>query len=219
MSEDNTKDHSIYPVVINVPLAWNQMQLSQAVKSIRFTKDENGNIWGTPTVIMDTTGGTARPMTEVSTDGIGAANGGLNTNARNYLYNPSLAIPGWDMQRTPTIFKTVQITAVADNVVWTPATGKRFRLLGYNISWNLGTIAAAAGLETITFKDGAAGTAFSTHAVQISNASAYGYGSFDVNYPGNGFLSGLADRVLAVALDRAITAGGFWINVWGTEEY
>src|SRR5258708_38051796 len=58
----------------------------------------------------------------------------------------------WDGARTPFVFKTVNavvITAVA--TLWTPAAGKRFRLVGFPLAQGVVT-------GTGTLADGGAGT-------------------------------------------------------------
>ncbi len=75
-------------------------------------------------------GGQATAMS--GSDGQTAANVPMETTG---LYNP--ATPGIERQRTPTVFKVLAEQAVTSGTpvsVWTPATGKKFRIMGYHLS-------------------------------------------------------------------------------------
>lgn len=109
---------------------------------------------------------------------------------------------GMEKQRTPIVFKPVNLTlATGDNNIWTPATGKKFRLLG----WSLGCNVAGAAL---TVKDG------TTTIMTLYLHS----GSAGLNSPplGNGYLSAAADNVLKFNHGSGATV--IWGTVWGTEE-
>jgi HAMP domain-containing protein len=106
----------------------------------------------------------------------------------------------WDRLRTPTVFKVVALGAgTTETTIWTPTTGKRFRLMGYHL-----TTGAAS---TLTFKDNTAGTTIFASR-----------GGTDVPQRvelGNGILSGAINRVLTVTRGTSATLDGV---VWGTEE-
>src|SRR5271154_3473343 len=58
----------------------------------------------------------------------------------------------WDRLRTPNIFKTLSsVTISSETTIWTPASGKKFRLMGWCITQ--GTVTGA-----ITIKDNTGGT-------------------------------------------------------------
>lgn len=105
----------------------------------------------------------------------------------------------WDRIRTTKIFKQVNAATAGDNAVWTPATGKKFRLLGF-------VLACGAIAVNVYLKDGA--TTFSptfnlaTHQVIQINL-------------GNGYLSAAANNVLYANLSEANPVG---VWAFGTEE-
>lgn len=109
----------------------------------------------------------------------------------------------WDRQRSPNVFKTVALGAgTTETTIWTPASGKKFRLLGF--------ILTPGAATSLTFKDNTAGTTIfvtrgTTDTPIIVPAGALG----------NGILSGAVDRVLTVTRGTSATLDGV---VWGTEE-
>ena len=132
------------------------------------------------------------------------------------LYNGATT----DMQRTPTVFKTTTTAASANTAVWTPAVGKKFRLMGYIIQVTAFAASATPAIE-ITFQDAAAvilgvGTSLS---VPVASATAGGVllntGQIQL---GNGILSVAANNTLNINLNAALTAGLVRVTVWGTEE-
>ena len=90
---------------------------------------------------------------------------------------------------------------VTATTVWTPAAGKKFRLMGVQIS------SGASG--SLYLRDGVGGTAF--HAYQ-----SVGKDTKDFSF-GNGYLSGLVDRVLEIYNGSGSTVS-VWVTAWGTEE-
>lgn len=106
-----------------------------------------------------------------------------------------------DMERTPVVFKTVALgSATAEATIWTPAAGKKFRLMGFMLMVSV--------LSTLTFKDNTAGTTI---------LLARGNANDPLSLPaiGNGILSAVANNVLTVTRSVAATLDG---TVWGTEE-
>lgn len=114
---------------------------------------------------------------------------------------PMLATDGEneEKQRTPTVFKSFDLAAAtAETTLWTPAAGKKFRLMGMIIT--------AGAATTLLFKDGTAGT----------NIFRVGAGATPVPIDiGNGILSALANNNLTVTRSVSATLMG---TVWGTEE-
>lgn len=111
---------------------------------------------------------------------------------------------GLDRARTPFVFKPFAATAIVAGTgltVWTPAAGKKFRLMG----WSLSTNTAA----DLIFGDNLAATVIYRTGVQQVNTV--------VNSPdiGNGILSAAANNVLKLDVSVGATVGG---TVWGTEE-
>src|SRR5690348_2833412 len=57
----------------------------------------------------------------------------------------------WDRLRAPNTFKTVALTAATtETTIWTPASGKKFRLMGF--------ILTPGAATSLTFKDNTSGT-------------------------------------------------------------
>lgn len=103
--------------------------------------------------------------------------------------------------RTPIVFKSFDlVTATAETTLWTPAAGKKFRLMGL--------ILTTSAVTTLKFRDGTGGTI----VFQIGSGANVPLNPCDM---GNGILSALANNLLTVT--RSITAVLVG-TVWGTEE-
>lgn len=163
----------------------------------------------------------SRPLAGTLTSGAGfdnffsASANILRTLSAETVYNGT----GWDRKRTPNVFKTAVVTAAGSTAVWTPAAGKKFRLMGYSIEITGNAIQAAAGNFEITLLDAAAaigiGSSLYVPAVALN---VFGSNALNPINIGNGYLSALANNVLNVNLSNALTAGEIRVNVWGTEE-
>jgi len=109
----------------------------------------------------------------------------------------------WDRVRLPNVSKDVNgvsITTIA--TVWTPASGKKFRLMGGSIS------SSVAG--AVLFEDNAAGAGnFVFRTPKLAADTPY-----DFVVPGNGYLSAAANNVLKATLASATITG----TLYGTEE-
>lgn len=114
--------------------------------------------------------------------------------------------------RAPDIFKPMPasglswplgVVAGTGVTVWTPASGKKFRLMGFEIS-----VSAAAALY---FCDNAVGTVIWRTGILQANARI-SFGPADL---GNGILSSAADNVLKVDASANVDITG---TVWGVEE-
>jgi len=119
--------------------------------------------------------------------------------------------------QTATVFKTLGLTTAAgDTVIWTPATGKRFRMMGFQIVLAQGTTAAAA--STVQIRDGA--TVLFTYALAgaVLVAPVVPMVIADTKLPGMGYLSTAVNAVLNLNLSTALAVGGVTVNAWGTEE-
>lgn len=103
--------------------------------------------------------------------------------------------------RTPTTFKVIDLGAgTTETTIWTPTTGKKFRLMGFLL-----TCGAASKL---TFKDNTAGsTIFAAEVAAGVPCTPSGLG--------NGILSAAINNVLTVTRGTSGTLVGV---VWGTEE-
>lgn len=125
----------------------------------------------------------------------------------------------WDRVRVANIFKTVTATAAGATTVWTPAAGKKFRLMGFLISV-AGTM-AATGVQSIELIDGSGGTViknFVAGLIQTPSASIAPVGAVFPGDLGQGQLSSTANNALEVSLGTAMATGNVSVNVWGTEE-
>lgn len=111
----------------------------------------------------------------------------------------------WDRARTPFVFKPFASTGIVAGTgatVWTPAAGKKFRLMGWLIS------SSVAG--QLIFGDNLVATILArSEAVAAAGVSKAGFGDL-----GNGILSAAANNVLKLDGPTGNVAG----MVWGTEE-
>lgn len=107
------------------------------------------------------------------------------------------------IQRTPDVFKNLNALATnAEITAWTPATGKKFRIMGGFL-----TVGVAAG--SIILRDNTSGT---TIAIIPPMTIAV---SFAWVLPGNGIISATANNVLTMQGAATSTVTGM---IWGTEE-
>lgn len=117
----------------------------------------------------------------------------------NYVWNGS----GWDRQRTPLIFKSLSAVLItAETTIWTPAAGKKFRLMGYCLAQGVVTGA-------VTLKDNTAGA-----TIMIIPPNTIGV-AFCSNPMGNGILSATVNNLLTATGASTETITGY---VFGTEE-
>lgn len=126
----------------------------------------------------------------------------------------------WDRTRSPNTFRTVATAAAGNTALWTPAAGRRFRLMRYCVTVTGDAIQAAAGVLVISLFDGAAGATGQIHsafvpAVAVNTQSLYTSGWIDL---GNGVLSAAVNNVLNVNLSAALAGGVVNVIACGTEE-
>lgn len=140
----------------------------------------------------------------------------LATTAR---YDPTTGrIP---VDRATTTFQTVATAAAGNTALWTPAAGKKFRLMRYMVTVTDQATQAGAGTLTFSLFDGAAGVTGQVHDVfvpalgLVNTGSLYTSGWIDL---GNGYLSTAANNVLNINLSAALTAGTVRVICCGTEE-
>lgn len=109
----------------------------------------------------------------------------------------------WDRQRTPLVFVTLNAVAITgETTIWTPAAGKKFRLMGYVLE--TGTIGG-----NVLLKDNTAGSTI--HIVPFGAAN----GVITSPPMGNGQLSAAANNVLTATGTATQTLSG---TIFGTEE-
>lgn len=112
---------------------------------------------------------------------------------------------------TPDTFKTVNAFNIGSTALWTPAAGKRFRVMGY--TFTLPSTATSAAGTTITLVDGA------TPFISLINmGTTTGALAASVSITGNGYLSTTVNNVLNINCSATLTAGAIVVSVWGTEE-
>lgn len=150
-----------------------------------------------------------------STIDAGVALGMSEVHALGYGFNGAT----WDRLRTPVIFKTVTATASGNTTLWTPTSGKKFRLQRYRIEVSNGAAQSSGGDIDVTFQDATTDMNLG-HTLYVPAAAATVVGAFSSGWIdlGNGVLSGAINRVLSVNLSAALTAGKLRVMVAGTEE-
>ncbi len=125
----------------------------------------------------------------------------------------------WDRVRTPNTFKSLAATAAGNTALWTPAAGKKFRLMRFMVSISGASTLAVAGNEVITFQDATTAIGGVLFQIQVPAAAVTGE-DFTTGWIdwGNGFLSAAINQTLNVNLGTAFTAGGAVVICAGTEE-
>ena len=214
-NDKSTEDKSKNPVLLNTSLIWNSFGLNfnKAVRNLRFCVDEENNLWGFPTIVMS---GSSGGMANVSTvSGDLASEVSLSTQTNNFIYNNATGLFGtagtWEKQRTPTIFVFTNANNAGSTALWTPAAGKKFRLMGYN--WTVGSNTTAAVQTVVQLMDNATGI-----SVLFTMGATTSGVSNTTNFNGNGYLSVAANNVLNINLSNAMTAGQIYVTAWGCEE-
>jgi hypothetical protein len=132
----------------------------------------------------------------------------------NYYNNVSTAL---EVIRTPTKYYFATCAAATGaTVIWSPAAGKKFRLMGLIICPS-GT-AAAAGLRTFSIEEETLGQIMA--ASVIAPAAGVGCNApICINLPGNGYLATTADKDLIITTGTtAYNVGSDAVTAWGTEE-
>jgi len=147
---------------------------------------------------------------------LGGQAGGFNPSIGLYFNNATGLL---EYARTANVFKSVSLAATGN--IWTPASGKKFRLMmiQYQIPEQT-TISGGAEL-TVKLQDGSGndiGINFVDWCPTTVPASATGDNHTILYLPGNGYLSAAADRILVANFSASLTAGHVAINAIGTEE-
>lgn len=157
--------------------------------------DNKGNL---KTTLVDASGSVAIKV-QNAPDATPSSTVGLFTNGLAFKFNGST----WDRERTPNVFKTLSAVVItSETTIWTPAGGKKFRLMGFCLAQGVATGA-------VTLKDNTAG---STILIIPPNT----IGVYMISPPmGNGILSAAANNVLTATGASTETLTGF---VFGTEE-
>ena len=132
-----------------------------------------------------------------------AANGTLAVESRVF----PLAFNGttWDRARTPNVFKPFSVTVASigtGQTVWTPASNKRFRLMGFAVTSDKAV--------QVNFKDGSVASIFATPALVAATP-------FGVSNIGNGMLSASANNLLTLDVSASVPVV-LTGTAWGTDE-
>lgn len=139
---------------------------------------------------------------QYSAGAIGDAHGGASIATQaGYGYAGST---GFDRMRVGKIYKYIEFLNLADNTattVWTPAAGRKFRLMAVQIS--------ASAASILHLRDGAGGTIFHTQRTAGIDSKAFDFG--------NGYISSTANNVLEI-LNKSAATINVWVTAWGTEE-
>lgn len=129
--------------------------------------------------------------------------------------------PGLVLERIADTVKSASASASGDNAIWTPAAGKRFRLLGVMLTLTADATLAVAGRVALTFRDGTAPLSLVLH-VSLGTLAVSGLLGSQQLTPwlplGNGILSAAADRALNLNLSVALLTGTIEVVCAGTEE-
>lgn len=120
--------------------------------------------------------------------------------------------------RAPNVFKSVVSTGTGNTPVWTPTSGKKFRLLRVWMDVTADAAAATAGPVTLSLLDNATqmGIARSAYVPATAGSSA-AYQLF-MDLGPDGIISATLNNVLNFTMSKALTSGTARIVVAGTEE-
>lgn len=141
----------------------------------------------------------AAPARAQLSDAVVANKQGQNVQDFQYLFNGLT----WDRMRTPFVWKQLSAVVVtSETTIWTPAAGKKFRLMGFCLAEGVATGA-------VTLRDNTAGTIIFTIPQNTIGVA------FCTPPMGNGILSAAANNVLTALGASTETLTG---TVWGTEE-
>lgn len=122
--------------------------------------------------------------------------------------------------RTPVIYKSTTATASGNTAVWTPTTGKKFRLMRFLLTMPSDVAKAAGADVAITFQDSATDMGLKLSVFVPAVAVTTGNGAWSSGWIdlGNGILSATINNVLNINLGAAITTSGITCMAAGTEE-
>lgn len=123
--------------------------------------------------------------------------------------------------REPLVFKRAA-ASTGTVAVWTPASGKRFRLLKYLIEVTMNAAISSAGPVSLTLEDSST-TIFGAHsfyapgtAVTATPGICYSTGIVDLGKVG--IPAAAVNDVLNIVVGQSLTSGSIIVHAWGTEE-
>lgn len=125
----------------------------------------------------------------------------------------------WTRLRTPSIYKNTTAAAAGDNAIWTPTSGRKFRLMRYKLHLTGDATLTGGGTITVTWRDATTAMAL-VDSLYLPATAVNVLGGFSTPWVdlANGILSIAADRVLNLNLSSALTTGTIRVTVCGTEE-
>jgi hypothetical protein len=121
----------------------------------------------------------------------------------------------------PTVFTTATTAVSGNTAVWTPASGKKFRIMRYRIELSAFATATGGPLDIdVLLRDGASTVIPIAHTVSTPATATNAFGSWSTGWVdlGNGYLSTTANNVLNINPSVALAQGKFRVQVAGTEE-
>jgi hypothetical protein len=122
--------------------------------------------------------------------------------------------------RIPNVFKTAAVASSGDNSVWTPTSGKKFRLMGYQMSATTNITTSGGAVITAKIRDNATDIGLNWQFYAPSAAVTTVAGGFTTGWVwlgDSGYLSSAANQIAKVNLSAA-TTGSITVNMIGTEE-
>ena len=126
------------------------------------------------------------------------------------------------IDRVPDTFKTVSASASGDTAVWTPASGKKFRLLRVLVTVTSNASQSSGGVMAIALGDDTTpiNLTFDVYVptTEVTTGGAPLFSSGWIDLGPTGILSALADNPLNVSLAAALATGACRVIVAGTEE-
>ncbi len=182
--------------VANVPVFLKQTDDALSTDTMSLVAGTTVSLTANQSVNVAQMGGQATAMS--GSDGQAGSGVPLETSG---LYNP--ATPGIERQRTPTVFKVlaeVAVTAGTPVSVWTPAAGKKFRIMGWFLTMSVS--------GAILIED-------STGVSVLRNPKSAANQPSAAPPMGNGYLSTAANNQVFVDVTATGAVSGV---IFGTEE-
>lgn len=126
----------------------------------------------------------------------------------------------WDRRRSANTINYAQgiIPGTGTITVWTPASGKKFRLMSYVIDITGDAAVAGAAKVSVEFLDGGVGFGVVRQIYLPATAGTTMGGYTFSDTLGNGYLSAAANNVLGISVNFAFTSGNLSVCVQGVEE-
>ena len=163
-----------------------------------------------------TSSGTTTVISNAAPSGVPVAASTSQLPSPIYSWNGGNEEPG----RIADSFTTILDSNSGNTAVLTPASGKYFRLLGYEIIVPSNVVVPGSGIIEVTFKDGTSGTAASIIGSSYSFSTSTTGGAQTSGYVnmGNGYGSRTVNNVMQVNLSAAPSKGHIRINLKWTSD-